>query len=235
MTKTTPHQPSLFSQPQDETKSTAGKASVSTLREYSQLLRASELICTVTGMKPEQVLELFRRTGGSVFELARLPEHALRNLPHVGPKRAKQIAALTEWALLLQERDSKEVKQLRSPTDLANLLMLEMSLLRQEELRVIALNTKNVILGIQTLYSGSLNSIVVRIAEVMEMPLNLKAMGIMLVHNHPSGDPTPSPEDVRITEMVSEAANLLDLDLLDHLIIGRNSYVSLKERGLGFK
>lgn len=88
---------------------------------------------------------------------------------------------------------------------------------------------------VHTVYSGSLNSAVVRISEVFREAIRSNSASIAVVHNHPSGDPTPSPEDVRVTEMIAEAGALLDIDVLDHLIIGRNRFVSLKERGLGFK
>ncbi len=90
------------------------------------------------------------------------------------------------------------------------------------------------IIDMETVYRGSLNSAVVRIAELLRLPIALQSASMIMMHNHPSGDPTPSPEDVRITELVKESAKQMDIDLLDHLIIGRNRFVSLKERGLGF-
>jgi DNA repair protein RadC len=129
----------------------------------------------------------------------------------------------------------QERLQVRSPLDVANLLMLEMSLLEQEQLRVVLLDTKNYIIRVHTVYTGSLNSAVVRISEVFREPIRTNSAAIAVAHNHPSGDPTPSPEDVRVTEMIVEAGALLDIDVLDHLIIGRNRFVSMKERGLGFK
>jgi DNA repair protein RadC len=129
----------------------------------------------------------------------------------------------------------QERPQVRTPTDIANLLMLEMSLLEQEHLRVVMLDVKNFVGRIHTVYAGSLNTAVVRIAEVFREPIRANSASIIIVHNHPSGDPTPSPEDVRVTEMIVEAGKLLDIDVLDHLVIGRNRFVSLKERGLGFK
>ncbi|HMN31537.1 MAG TPA: JAB domain-containing protein, partial [Caldilineaceae bacterium] len=115
-----------------------------------------------------------------------------------------------------------------------NLLMLEMGLLEQEQLRVVLLDTKNYVLRLHTVYSGSLNSAVVRVGEIFREAIRANAASCILAHNHPRGDPTPSPEDVRVTEAVVQAGALLDVRVLDHLIIGRNRYVSLKERGLGF-
>ena len=84
------------------------------------------------------------------------------------------------------------------------------------------------------IYAGSLNSAAVRVGEVFREAVRANSASIIVAHNHPSGDPTPSPEDVHVTKMIVEAGNLLDINVLDHLVIGRNRYVSLKERGLGF-
>ncbi len=113
--------------------------------------------------------------------------------------------------------------------------MLEVSLLEQEQMRAVLLDTKNNVLRVATVYTGSLNTAVVRIGEVFREAIRANCASIIVVHNHPSGDPTPSPEDVRVTEMLVEAGKLLDIAVLDHIVIGRNRYVSLKERGLGFK
>ncbi len=196
-------------------------------------LQAAELLSTVTGMTFAQA-ELVLKKSGGVHKLAQLRDYALQTLPYVGPKRARQIRAMTDWGLLLSAVEEWQSVQVRSPADVADLLMLEMGLLDQEELRIVGLDTKNKIVDIETVYRGSVNSAVVRIAEVLRLPIALQCVGMIMLHNHPSGDPTPSPEDVRITQLVMESAKLMDIDLLDHLIIGRNRYVSLKERGLGF-
>ena len=218
----------------DETRSYAaeqesGRTAVSARKE----LRAAELLSMVTGMTYAQAEQVLRKAGG-VHKLAQLPDYSLQALPQVGPKRAAQIRAMTDWGLLLSAVEEWQSVQVRSPSDVANLLMLEMGLLDQEELRIVGLDTKNNIVDMETVYRGSVNSAVVRIAEVLRLPIALQCVGMIMLHNHPSGDPTPSPEDVRITQLVKESAKLMDIDLLDHLIIGRNRYVSLKERGLGF-
>lgn len=207
----------------------AGRTAVSA----AKALRAADLISTVTGMTFAQAEQVVKKAGG-VQKLAQLPDFALQALPHVGPKRAKQIRAMTDWGLILSAVEEWQSVQVRSPVDVANLVMLEMGLLGQEELRIVALDTKNHIVDVETVYKGSLNSAVVRIAEVLRLPIALQCAGMIMIHNHPSGDPTPSLEDVHITELVRESAKALDIDLLDHLIIGRNRFVSLKERGLGF-
>jgi len=127
-----------------------------------------------------------------------------------------------------------ERPQVRSPADLANLLMSSMNTLEQEQLNVVLLNTKNRVMGNKEVCCGSLNSATIRVAEIYREPIRQNAAAIILVHNHPSGDPSPSPEDVRLTAAAREAGELLDIELLDHLIIGRQAFVSLRERGLGF-
>ena len=96
------------------------------------------------------------------------------------------------------------------------------------------LDTRNHVLGTPTVYQGSLNTSVVRIGELFRYALKANAAAFIVVHNHPSGDPAPSPEDVHVTRQLVEAGDLLDIAVLDHIIIGRQRFVSLKERGLGF-
>jgi DNA repair protein RadC len=109
-----------------------------------------------------------------------------------------------------------------------------MSALEQEQLRVILLDTRNRVLGIETVYQGSLNSSQVRVGELFKAAVRRNAAALIVVHNHPSGDPTPSPDDVAITRAIVQAGKLLDVEVLDHLVIGGGRHLSLKERGLGF-
>lgn len=225
--------PLLWGQPDQALPDLAAREAARTAASAARELRSAALLSTVTGMTYAQAEEVIKKAGGA-HRLAQLPDYALQTLPHVGAKRAKQIRAMTDWALALATVAEWESVQVQSPADAANLLLLEMGLLDQEELRVIALDTKNYVVDVRTVYQGSVNSAVVRIAEIMRLPIALQCCGMIMLHNHPSGDPTPSPEDVRITALVRESAQLLDIALLDHLIIGRNRYVSMRERGLGF-
>jgi DNA repair protein RadC len=111
---------------------------------------------------------------------------------------------------------------------------VEMSHLDQEHLRVILLDTKNKIQKVQTVYIGSVNSTAIRVGEVFKEPVRLNSTSVIVVHNHPSGAPEPSPEDVAVTRAIVQAGRLLDIETLDHLIIGQGRYVSLRERRLGF-
>ncbi|MCB0199901.1 MAG: DNA repair protein RadC [Caldilineae bacterium] len=153
----------------------------------------------------------------------------------IGQAKAVQIKAALELGRRLLVTAPHERPQMRSPADAANLLMAEMSLLPQEHLRTVLLDTRNRVLSIPTIYVGSLNTAQVRVGEMFREAIRANCAGMIVVHNHPSGDPTPSPEDVQVTRMIVEAGSLLNIDVLDHLIIGRQRFVSLKERGLGFK
>ncbi|MCK4489060.1 MAG: hypothetical protein KAU23_02310, partial [Anaerolineales bacterium] len=123
---------------------------------------------------------------------------------------------------------------IHSPEDAADLVQYEMSALTQEELRVIILNTRNHVIKIVTLYKGSLNSSQIRVGEIFRPAIRLNAAAIIVAHNHPSSDPSPSPDDICITRAIIKAGKLLDIQTLDHLIIGGNRFVSLNRRGLGF-
>jgi len=127
-----------------------------------------------------------------------------------------------------------ERPSITSPADAANLVMSEMSLLDREELRVILLDTRNRVQGVQTVYKGSLNTTMVRVCELFREAIRANCAGIIVVHAHPSGDPSPSPEDVALTRDLVQAGKLLSVEVLDHLVIGKGNFVSLHERGLGF-
>ena len=119
---------------------------------------------------------------------------------------------------------------------MANLLIADMAVLDQEHLRVLLLNTRNEVLGVQEIYVGNVNSSVVRAAEVFRPAVRDNAPSIIVVHNHPSGDPTPSPQDVSITRELIDSGKMLGIELLDHVVLGSGDrYVSLNERGLAFK
>lgn len=112
--------------------------------------------------------------------------------------------------------------------------MLDMMALDQEELWVACLDTKNRLQKIAKVYRGSVNSAQIRVGEIFKEAIRLNAPAIVVAHNHPSLDPSPSPEDILITRQIVDAGKLLDIDTLDHLVIGGNRFVSLRERGLGF-
>jgi len=121
---------------------------------------------------------------------------------------------------------------IHGPEDVAELLAVEMAALEQEHLRVILLNTRNQVLRVVEVVRGSVNSAQVRIAEIFREAVRENAVGLILVHNHPSGDPSPSPDDIALTRQVVQAGELLDIRVLDHIIVGAGAYVSLREMGV---
>lgn len=152
----------------------------------------------------------------------------------IGASKAASIKAALEIGRRLARIGVDERLPIRSPADVAALLMVEMSHLDQEHLRTVLLDTKNRVQQISTIYIGSLNSATIRIGEVFKDAVRRNSAAIIVVHNHPSGEATPSPEDIQVTRQLVAAGRLLDIEVLDHLIIGRGHYVSLRERGLGF-
>ena len=152
----------------------------------------------------------------------------------LGEAKAAQVQAALELGRRLMSTQSEERPVVKSPADIANLLQGEMSFLEQEEMRVVLLNTKNQILSIPRVYKGSINTSLIRVSELFREAVRENCAALVVVHNHPSGDPAPSPEDVKVTEQIVKAGKLLDIEVLDHIIIGQQRYISLKERGLGF-
>ena len=136
------------------------------------------------------------------------------------------------YEVAYQPERPAEMPTINCPQDVHTLLGPEMSALAQEQLRVLLLNTRNQVVGQRTVYQGTVNSSAVRPAEVLRAAVIENAPSIIVSHNHPSGDPTPSPEDVSITRDLAAAGKLLDIELLDHIVIGNGRFVSLKEKGL---
>lgn len=152
----------------------------------------------------------------------------------LGQAKASQIKAALELGQRLRLETLDERPEIHNPQSAADLVEYEMAELSQEHLRVINLDTRNHVINIEQVYVGSVNASSVRVGELFKSAIQRNATAIILVHNHPSGDPTPSPEDVALTRAVIQAGKLLDVEVLDHLVIGRGRFVSLKERGLAF-
>ncbi len=167
--------------------------------------------------------------------LHRMSHTDLCEVKGIGKAKAAQLMAAIELGRRIATTSSEDRPTISSPADAANLLMYHMSALEQEYLYVILLDTRNRVLGKPLeIYHGSLNTSQIRAAEVFREAVKVNAAGLIVAHNHPSGDPSPSPEDVAVTRTLVEAGRLLDVEVLDHLVIGRQRCVSLKERGLGF-
>jgi DNA repair protein RadC len=206
-----------------------GESQLSTAELLAILLRV--------GTQGEDVLALSQRllvTHRGLTGLARLSLPALQAEHGLGLAKAVTIKAALELGRRLMLDPGEQRLQVRSPTDVANLIMLEMVGLDHECLRTILLNTKNMVIASPVIYKGSVNTTGLRVGEVFKEAIRQNCPAMIVVHNHPSGDPTPSPEDISVTREIVQAGRLLDIEVLDHLVIGHHRYVSLKERGLGF-
>jgi DNA repair protein RadC len=204
-----------------------------------QSLTTAELLAILlrVGMVGETAVQVGQRllqTFGGISGIHRASFDELSDQKGVKLAKAAQIKAAIELGrrLVLESPDERPI--VHSPADAAEMVQYEMSALEQEELRVMLLDTRNRVLQIETVYRGSVNSSQVRIAEIFKAAIRRNATNLIVIHNHPSGDPTPSPDDVAITRLILQAGELLDVKLLDHVIIGSGRFVSLKERGLGF-
>ncbi len=203
-------------------------------------LSMAELLAIIlgTGVGGESALALATRLisrYGGLPGLARASFTELRAEKGLGLAKTSQLKAALELGRRMLMIAPEDRFVVRSPSDVAQLLMAEMSHLEQEHFRVLYLDTRNRLLGSETVYVGSLNASHIRVSEVFREAVKRNCASIIVVHNHPSGDPTPSPEDVEVTRQLVAAGNLLDIEVLDHLIIGQQRFVSLRERGLGFE
>ncbi len=202
-------------------------------------LTSAELIALVwgSGTRGRSAVDLasdaLARHDG-LTELARASELELRAIPGVGAAKAAQLVASFELGRRMLADWPEARPTIRSPRDIADRLILQMGRLEREELRVVLLDTKNHVLRVTTVYQGNVSSSLVRVGELYRDAVRLNASGVILVHNHPSGDPTPSPDDLHLTAAALAAGRLLDIQLLDHLVIGHDAYVSLRDRGVAF-
>ncbi|MEJ2747396.1 MAG: DNA repair protein RadC [Anaerolineae bacterium] len=209
------------------------------LKVGAQAVSTAELLAIIlrTGTGGESVLRLAERLlvhFTDLTGLSRATVAELQSVKGIGPAKAIEIKAALEIGRRLLAASPQERPKVTSPADAANLLMSEMMFLEQEHLRLILLDTRNRVLKTPTIYKGSLNTSVIRLGELFRAAIKENAAAFIVAHNHPSGDPSPSPEDVNVTRQLVQAGKLLDIEVLDHVVIGRQRYVSLKERGLGF-
>jgi DNA repair protein RadC len=202
-------------------------------------LSDGELLAIIlnTGIVGETVTDVSQRLvaqHGGLRGLFQLDVAELSRIRGLGDAKAVRLKAALELGRRLAALSPDARPQVGSPEDVVNLLQIEMAALEQEQLRVVLLDTKHRILATRTVYQGTTNQAQVRVAEVYRDAIRQNATAIVAVHNHPSGDPTPSAADVALTVELVQAGLLLDIELLDHLIIGQGRWVSLKRLGLGF-
>jgi DNA repair protein RadC len=207
----------------------AGEGALSTAELLAIILR--------TGVGGESVLDMAGRLLSSydgLTGLARASFAELKAERGLGNAKTAQLKAALELGRRILLATPEERFVVRSPSDVAQLLMAEMSHLEQENFRVLYLDTRNRLLGSDTMYVGSLNASHIRVGEVFREAIKRNCAAVIVAHNHPSGDPSPSHEDVEVTRRLITAGDLLNIEVLDHLVIGQQRFVSLRERGLGF-
>jgi DNA repair protein RadC len=190
-----------------------------------------------TGTRGETVTALSQRIlaeGGGLRGLRGQDHYSLMRIRGLGEAKAAKVLAALEMGRRMSALTPEDRQQVRTPEDLATLFMPFLTALDHEELRVAVLDTKHRVERVVTVYQGSVNSAQVRIAEVFKEAVRSNSPAIAIAHNHPSGDPAPSAPDVALTVELAAAADLLDIDLVDHLIVGDGRWVSLRRMGLGF-
>lgn len=204
-----------------------------------QALTTSELLAILlnTGTATEDVLVLATRLlgdHGGLRGLASADLSTLQDTKGIGPAKATTVAAAFELGRRLALEGDDVRPAITGPADIARLVQAEMELLQHEELRLLTMDTKHRVLSNQVLYRGSVNAAPARVAEVFREAVRRNATAIAVVHNHPSGDPAPSRDDIALTAQLVAAGELLELELIDHIVIGHGRHVSMRERRLGF-
>jgi len=166
--------------------------------------------------------------------LARASVKELCEVPGIGPAKAAQLKAALELGKRMASYDEATRPRISSPDDAAPRFIAAMGDGLQEQFCVLHLDNKNRVIRMPRIYQGSANAAVMRLGEIFREAVRDNAVRVIVAHNHPSGDLTPSPEDIKATQEIVKAGKMLDIEVLDHLIIGRHGYLSLKSRGLGF-
>lgn len=187
-----------------------------------------------TGTQAESVVALAQRVlqeAGSLRGLSDVSVEQLTGIRGIGEAKAMQLQAGIELGRRMARSVMEDRVKIRSPQDVASLLKEELRYLQKEHFIVLFLNTKNFVIGQETLSMGSLNASIVHPREVFRAAIKRSSASIVCAHNHPSGDPTPSAEDIELTQRLVEAGKLIGIEVLDHLVIGDSGFVSLKEKG----
>ncbi|SRR6266700_4539238 len=202
-----------------------GAASLSTADLLAIILR--------TGTTHDNVMELSNKLlikYGGLGGLMSAGFHELCNEYGLGMAKTAQLKAALEIGKRLSSLQQDRKYQIKSADDAANLVRMELMYLDHEEMHILLLDTKNQVIENVKRYKGTVNSSVLRSSEIFRPAVVRNCPHVIVCHNHPSGDPTPSPEDIDVTKQLVEAAHILDIELLDHLVIGNPRYISLKER-----
>ena len=206
------------------------------IRQGAESLSNQELIAILlgSGTKQESVLHLANRVltfFEQIHELKNATIEEIMSVKGIGKAKAVQLLAAVELGRRLSQQQTEERYTIRSPQDAASYLMPDMTSLKQEHFVVLFLNVKNQVLHKQTIFIGSLNASIVHPREIFREAVKRSAASIICAHNHPSGNPSPSSEDIDVTKRLIESGLIMGIELLDHVIIGDHQFISLKEKG----
>lgn len=206
------------------------------IRQGAESLSNQELIAILlrTGTKQESVLHLANRVliyFEQLHELKTATIEEITSVKGIGEAKAVHLLAAIELGRRLGQQQTDGKFTVRSPKDAATYLMADMTSLKQENFVVLFMNVKNQVLHKQTIFIGSLNASIVHPREIFREAVKRSAASIICAHNHPSGNPAPSPEDIEVTKRLQEAGHIMGIELLDHVIIGDHQFISLKEKG----
>ncbi len=199
-----------------------------------QALSDAELLAILlrTGNRQDNVIilatKLLQRHSLASLSRARLAD--LQRVSGVGPAKACQIAACFELARRVQTDREEKIIVINSPKDVVAVAEADLAHLQQEHCVGIYLDTRHRVLKQETIFIGTLNASVIHPREILRIGISEGAAAFILVHNHPSGDPSPSEEDLEVTTQLQEAGKVVGIELLDHIIIGKKEYYSFKER-----
>ncbi|WP_067933005.1 RadC family protein [Alicyclobacillus kakegawensis] len=206
------------------------------LRCGAQALRNDELLAIIlqTGSRSVPVQELARRviqSVGGLYGLLDCEVQELVSVPGIGTAKALQIAAAVEMGRRIVRRPSADRLRIRSAEDAAEYVMDRMRYLKKEHFITLHLDTKHCVIAEELISMGSLDASIVHPREIFKSAVKRSASAILCIHNHPSGDPQPSPEDIAVTRRLCEAGRLLGIDVLDHIVVGDGRFVSLRAQG----
>ncbi|CRZ34359.1 DNA repair protein RadC [Herbinix hemicellulosilytica] len=204
-----------------------------------QFLSDAELLAVIlkTGSKGLRAIDLavnvlnYSKTYPGLKGLNYLTMKELTKIRGIGRVKAIQLLCLTELTKRMSKEVHKESLKFTTPQSVAEYYMQDMRHLKKEQVLLLMLDSKSKLIKDMVMSSGTVNLSIVPIREILIQALKEEAVKIILVHNHPSGDPAPSPEDIRVTKRMKEAGDLIGISLMDHIIIGDNKYISLKEQG----
>jgi len=194
----------------------------------------AELLAAIVGGSHQiEIAYALLERFGDATGITRASVDELAQVDRLGTARAAALKAALEVGRRLQIEAAGDKVQVRSPADAAALLMPEIGHLEQEVFVELLLDTRNHVVGQEMLYKGSLNASHIRVAEVFREPIRRNCAAVLVAHNHPSQDCSPSPEDHALTKQLVEAGKTLDVEVVDHLVVSTSKFVSLRERGLG--